>query len=399
MAAPARAPIRRGHLPSFGARTVELMLTTACNLRCSYCHQKPGAPRTMDREVLDAAMRQLVTSRFNRPWLIFYGGEPLLAAPLVRRALDRVREWAPPRMRPDVQILTNGTRLDEKLTRLLVSRDVFITLSSDGVAPAQGDRGPGSFELLDRLLVRLRRDHPKHFRERFAVKVTLTSRNVPFLSDSFRYFLSRGVRDVDVYPVLPDDAGWNALSRRRLGRQLAEVVRLLAEEFRRSGRVPFRVFRGAADGPPTDPVHACGCGSRGHLFVDVDGALAPCSLLAPSTLGSRATALRRVAARLGGLRVTDPDLPAALVRRETRARRLPFLAGMKDRQGPRGACAKCRARSTCFVCPVAVACNGGRVPQFHCDVNYLFAWHRAAFLRQTAADSSRLVDGAKRGLR
>jgi len=365
------------------------MLTTGCNLRCTYCYQKRELPRAMAPEVLDAAMRQLVSSRYDRPGLTLHGGEPLLAAPLVRRALDRLRQWAPTRMRPDVQIVTNGTRLDEEMTRFLVSRDVFILLSFDGVASAQDDRSRGSFEQLDRLLLRLRRDHPGHLRKRLAVKVTLTSRNVAFLASSFRYFLSRGIRDVDIYPVLPDDAGWSGRCRRELGRQLAEVVALSVRELRRSGQVPFRPFRGADPGPPAIGTPACGCGSRGSLFVDVDGALAPCSLLAGSTLGSQPAALRRVAKSLGGLHITDPDLPAALFRRQKRARRLRFLAGPETRRSPRGACATCAARATCFVCPVAVASGVGRVPRFHCDVNWLFARHRAVF--RAAANETPIV--------
>lgn len=355
------------------------MLTTGCNLRCTYCYQNRNAPRTMAPATVDAAVRQLVASRYERPSLIFYGGEPLLAASLVRRALDRVRQWAPAHLRPDIQIITNGTLLDEETTRLLVRRDVAITLSFDGISGAQDDRGAGSFDLLDRLVVGHRRKYPGHFRERFGVKVTLTSRNVRFLAESFHYFLSRGVRDVDIYPVLPDDASWNPRLRSVLGRQLAEVVRLSVAEFGRSGRIPFRVFRGGAATSSILDAPACGCGSRTGIFVDVDGALAPCSRLAPSVLESQPWAVRRVGNALGGLRLADPDLPASLFRRERRARRLRFLAGPGDRRGPRGACARCKARSTCFVCPVAVACNRGRVPQFHCDVNWLFARHRVAF--------------------
>ena len=365
-----------------GARIVQLMLTTGCNLRCKYCYQNRTMPRTMAPEVLDEAIRRLVASRYDRPQLVLYGGEPLLAAPLVLRALDRVRQWAPARMRPDIRIVTNGTRLDGAKAGLLVSREVSILLSSDGVAPAQDERARGSFEILDRLLVRLRRDHPKHFRERFGVKLTLTSRNTPFLAASFRYFLSRGVRDVDIYPVLPDDTGWTARSRRELVRQLAEVVRLSVEEFQRSGRVPFSVFRGGDSAPRALDAPPCGCSSRSALLVDVDGGLGPCSRLAPSMLDSQPWAVRRVGRALCGLHITDPDLPASLLRRERRARKLRFLAGRKDRQGPRGPCAQCKALPTCFVCPVATACNRGRVPRFHCDVNWLFARYRSEFRRR-----------------
>lgn len=371
--------MRASDLLDPGVRTVGLMLTTRCNLRCAYCYEQRGALREMAPQTLDDAIRRLVSSRLERPSLTFFGGEPLLAAPLIRRALDRVREWAPRRMNPDIRMVTNGSRLDEEMTRLLVSRDVFITLSFDGVASAQDERSPGSFDVLDRLLVRLRRDHPSHFRDRLAVMATLTSRNVPFLSASFHYFLSRGVRDVAFVPVLPDDADWSAGRASELDRQLTVVVDTSVEEFRTSREIPFRAFRGAAGDSAVEGTPACVCGSRGLLFVDVDGTLAPCSSFAPSTFGARPRPLRRVLAALGGLHVADPDLPAALVARERRARRFSLLAGSAHRQGPRGACARCALRSSCFVCPEAVACNGGRVPAFHCDVNRLLARHRTVF--------------------
>lgn len=367
-----------------GVQSVHLMLTTGCNFRCAYCLQERPVARRMPPEILDAAVRRLISSRLDRPILTLFGGEPLLAAPLVRRALDRVREWAPHRMAPDIRLVTNGSRLDEEMSRLLVSRGVFIALSFDGVAAAQDDRSPGSFEALDRLLVRLRRNHPGHFRNRLAVMATLTARNAPFLADSVRYFLSRGVRDVRVVPVLPDDPGWSGWTARELDRQLAEIVRLSIEEFRRSGEIPFRRFRVDDSAPPVDGAPACACGSRGLVFVDVDGRVAPCPAFAPSTLGDSPRALRRVLAALGGLHVTDPDLPSSLAAREKHARRLRFLSSPAIRTGPRGPCARCEALASCFVCPQSVACNRGRVPTFHCDVNRLFARHRAAFRRQTA---------------
>ena len=316
-----------------GVRGVEVMLTTGCNLRCAYCSQQRRAPRTVAPEILDAAIRQLVSRASTDPGLILFGGEPLLAAPLVRRALERVRRWAPRRMKPDVRIVTNGTRLDEALTRLLVSRDVFITLSFDGVSPAQDDRGPGSFEVLDPLLVRLRRNHPRHFRKRLGVKATLTSRNVPFLSASFRYFLSRGVRAVEFVPVLPDDVGWNTHVARELDRQLTGVVELSVEEFRRSGEIPLRPFRAAAAAPEADGARACACGSRGLLFVDVDGTLAPCAAFAPSTFGEKREASP---SRFRSPRRPSRTRPGAStplsVRRERRAQPVP----LPRRSGRRG---------------------------------------------------------------
>ncbi len=396
MATLARRVTRFEDLLDPGVRSVDLMLTTACNFRCAYCDQERRASRQMSPDVLDAAIRRLVSSRLDRPRLTFFGGEPLLARSLIQRALDRVREWAPRRMRPDIRIVTNGSRLDEEMTRLLVGQNVFIALSFDGVAPAQDDRRPGSFEQLDGLLVRLRGEYPRHFSRRLAVMATLTSRNAPYLSASFNYFLSRFVRDVRVVPVLPDDLGWSAPVARELGHQLAAVVELSVGEFRRSGTVPFQPFRGRRSDPSFDRAPACVCGSRGLIFVDVDGTLAPCPSFAGSTFGAKPWPLQRVFKALGGLHVADPNLPAALIARERHARRLRFLAGSADRQGPRGSCACCRVRASCFVCPEAIACNRGRVPAFHCDVNRLLARHRAAFhrrLREHPTAEAGTIDG------
>jgi sulfatase maturation enzyme AslB (radical SAM superfamily) len=379
-----RAAACLARLRDTGVRSAGLMLTNGCNLRCVYCSQDRVMPRTMAPHVLDAAIRRLVCSRLDRPQMVLHGGEPLLAAPLVRRALDRVQEWAPPRMKPDIHIVTNGTRLDEEMTHLLVSRNVFMALSFDGIAAAQDDRSPGSFGRLDRLLVRLQRDHPTHFRTRLAVLVTLTSRNVPFLSASIRYFLSRFVRNVSVVAVLPDDDGWNEEVARELDSQLAEVVTLSIREFRRSGEVPFQPFRDAGAEPMAADKPGCSCGDRQDLVIDVDGSLAPCAALVPSTFRRQPKAISHVMRLLGGLHVTDRDLPSALLRREKRARRLSFLAGKVKRKGPKGPCARCRVLPTCFVCPIAVAYGGGRVPKFHCDVNRLFSKHRTAFQRMSA---------------
>ncbi|MBK9064082.1 MAG: radical SAM protein [Acidobacteria bacterium] len=365
-----------------GVRVVETMLTTQCNMRCRYCDQRRSASRAMPSTVLDAAVRRLVSSKLVRPQLTLYGGEPLLAAPLVRRALDRVREWAPPWMTPDVRIVTNGTRLDEEMSGLLVRREVFITISCDGVPAAQNARSPGSFEDLDELFVRMRREHPAHFRNRVAVKVTLTPSNVSHLAESFRYFLSRGIRTVEIAPAAARASGWSRRQARELDRQLAAVVRLSREEYRRSGRIPFRALRPYEASAPAPGGPACGCGSHGLLFVDVDGRIAPCAAFIPSALPERAPIHRRIVAALDGLHVSAPDLASGLLRREGRARRLRSLRRPADRNRTSRRCSRCPARASCLVCPGATALAGGRVPEFQCDVNRLVVFHRTQFHRR-----------------
>ena len=339
-------------------------------------------------EVLHAAIRRLVTSGVDRPRLTLLGGEPLLSPWLVRRALDGVRNLAPPGMHPDVHLFTNGLLLDEKTTRYLVRRDVHIDLSFDGVAPAQDDRSPGSFDVLDRFLVQLRQGHPEYFRTRLAVKATLTSRNAPFLEASVRYFLSRGVREVDALPVVTHDPGWDTRARDDLDRQLAGVVRASIEEYALSGEIPFRPIR---DGDAS-PRHAsagglvCGAARRDALFVDVDGSIAPCAAMAGSCLPRPPALVREVMTALGGLHVADPHFAEKLKARERRAARLPLLAGKLTCHPGSGRCATCEQRDACLICPVSIgfasAASGvKRIPAIQCDFNLLLEKHRTAFHR------------------
>jgi len=133
--------------------------------------------------------------------------------------------------------------------------------------------------------------------KRVAVMTTLTSRNVrSFQSPSviFSHVSCNMCASLLSFPMTRAGRAGSA----RAGRQLAVVVDLSIEEFRRSGEVPFGPFRGAAAQPPADGAPVCGCGSRGSLFVDVDGTLAPCSTFAPSTFGRKPKPMRRVLSAL-----------------------------------------------------------------------------------------------------
>lgn len=65
-------------------RSVMLMTTYECQLRCSYCRVRRG-PRRMDERTARRGADLLLSSRAESLLLNFFGGEPLLAWDLVRR--------------------------------------------------------------------------------------------------------------------------------------------------------------------------------------------------------------------------------------------------------------------------------------------------------------------------
>jgi uncharacterized protein len=111
--------------------TLTLLPTLACNFSCDYCfqndHRRNGImPDHVQKCVLDF-LRFLILQGRNRLSITWFGGEPLLATPIVTKMTRDinclVEECSAAIVR--LEIVTNGTRLDEATARIL--RDCGIT--------------------------------------------------------------------------------------------------------------------------------------------------------------------------------------------------------------------------------------------------------------------------------
>ena len=366
-------------------RFISAVVGTACGMQCSYCSQHHDAGRSMAPEDLDACVVFLGDPGMGPRELVFYGGEPLLEMGLIRRAVTRVRD-GPSTASVVLRVFTNGLGLSRATAQFLDAHRVNVTLSFDGVAAAQDERAPGTFHVLDALLGRLRLEQPVLLARSLTVKMTLTSRNLQFLAASVRYLLGKGIRDIEVAPLVTHDPGWDSAATEELDRQLAEVAEVSAGDPVGTGHVAFAAFRGAPvpASRPTPPVRMCGLGSPTALVVDVDGTVAPCGALVPSCQRALPTLLDQVVSGLEGCHVRDADLAARLASRHARAARMPLLTG-KEHKGSTGyACAACEWLGACGACPVAIGHVPGntdpdRIPDLQCVWNHLVLEHRRAF--------------------
>lgn len=170
----------------YGALLV-LGLTERCNLDCVYCcysgkfegHRSHGN-RIMSLDIAKKAIRQLLDqepARQGRYPITFYGGEPLLEFDLLRECVRFAKEDAARRgKRVRFSITTNGTLLDDKVADFLVEHDFLILVSLDGCRETH-DRyrvfpnGKGSFDLVERNLLRFRDKYPKYLKR--GINVTL----------------------------------------------------------------------------------------------------------------------------------------------------------------------------------------------------------------------------------
>lgn len=370
--------------PRGGLRSLEVVLTGSCNLRCSYCFQDRRSRRRMGWPTLCAAVDQLLRSPHAFPSLSFYGGEPLLEFDLMRRAVEYARAAAPPGREIRFDLFTNGLLLDRDKAAFLAEHRIRTQISHDGLPPAQDLRGRGTFARLDAVLDLLRRKQPGHWCERVEVGMTLTAANLPFLADSVDYFLRKGVRTVRLAPLITPDPDWGPGSAEELGRQMARVYRTSVLVLRLSGEVPFAPFRRVRGSPAPQRLDGWMCAAaRGDaLTVDVDGRVTGCVLLAPSYQRPGAWTDRVPRLSLG--HVTSLDL----------ARRLPGYRRLLRRQGTfwdkgrmhagYGECRACRFRRECFVCPASVPPAGAaagprRIPDPACAFNRVALSYRRRF--------------------
>ncbi len=113
---------------------LSLHLIHGCNLACIYCNVQEGTYGDdltfMDESTAYAAIEYLAKIRKGRfPRLIFYGGEPLLNWEVLTQSAERMASVFSQR---EMQVVTNGTVIDEERAEFLAKYDIFTILSMDG---------------------------------------------------------------------------------------------------------------------------------------------------------------------------------------------------------------------------------------------------------------------------
>jgi sulfatase maturation enzyme AslB (radical SAM superfamily) len=371
-------------------QSLEVVLTTTCNLCCAYCFQDVRADRSMGWPVLRSALDLLMDSDHPAPEVIFTGGEPLLELPLIMRAVDHLETTSAVGRRVGVTVFTNGVLFDRGTARYLARHRIDTQISCDGVEPAQELRAPGTFGRLDRALSTLHDEHPEFLRERCTAAVTLSSRNLAHLADSAAYLVERGVGTIVVSALATHDPGWHPEMIEELAGQMDAICQLSIEHARRTGDVPFAPFKPAEEGDlaASDPPEMCAAAGTSGLAVDVDGQVYGCVLFAESFQTIPDGMLRDCLApmRLGDIRA--PGLGTRLEQYPAAARAAGIFTDKQDKYSSYRRCEGCRYLCACSVCPVSIGHIPGntdphRVPDLQCAFNLAVLTAREHFLEAT----------------
>ncbi len=350
-----------------------LILTTYCNMSCSYCYQSVREPRSMTWPVARAGADLALSVRGRGTELTFYGGEPLLEFELMRRVVDHVESTRGADERVKYWVVTNGTLVTEQVADFLAAHDFKILLSFDGVSGAQDLRGEGTFRTLDGVLDRLKERHPDYFRRAVEISVTVPPRAVPFMADSVEYLLAKGVGEIDLTPVMTPAPGWDENRRRELEAQFGRILAASLEHLERTGEVPLLLYAGAGrlTGPRVTSRAMCEIVDSNSWAVDVDGTVSGCTLFAPSIQAFDSDLLRacRPALTLG--HVTDTGLATRMTAFTGEVGRLPMFSEKEKKYSSCRRCADCRFFAACVTCPVSIGlaedpADPHRVPDYYC---------------------------------
>ena len=136
-----------------------LILSTDCNLRCTYCSvekaeneiSKPVMSPEVAGHAIDWFIKHFKTDE-TTPKLIFYGGEPLIGRDAFVHAVTIWRKYLEgENTSSDITLITNGVLLDEALIDFIDYSNVNLSLSIDGPKEIHDQSrifpgGEGSFE-------------------------------------------------------------------------------------------------------------------------------------------------------------------------------------------------------------------------------------------------------------
>jgi len=320
--------------------TLELMLTEACNLACSYCFEYDAkSGRHMSPQVARGAVDFLIDASRQSEWvgITFIGGEPMLRFDLIREVVEYAKKQAAAAgKRAFFDMTTNGLPLKEEHLRYFRDVGLRYCLSLDG-APEDNDRhrrtrtGDGSYERIAGKMRLLKRY--QHWQ---GARVTVMPDTATLLGQNIAH-LHHELAINQFIIGFASHVPWSDVQIADYARGLMEAFEFFLEE--RVGCRSRRLRIGLLEVGQLSEAYlehggcgwGCGAGS-GRLAVAPDGTFHGCTKLAFAAKGE------------GRFPLPLGSIQTGLSQPENRGKLLDHLRESRP---------KCRA------CPLAPRCQGG----------------------------------------
>jgi len=194
-------------------KQMNLILTNACNLSCSYCYEqhKKDFGRFTNESLL-TAYRFLKDANNNQKKVFqFFGGEPLIHKDIILDFLRKNKEELQINSRGEtntvIGIVTNGLLLTQPLVDEYFSHDFTYMLISLDTDKSEVDHREIGQDKINKLMDQIQTipEEPK-FQKRVTVRCTLARENAPYFAEFVDNLYERGIRRLVVHPLILDSA-------------------------------------------------------------------------------------------------------------------------------------------------------------------------------------------------
>lgn len=200
---------------------MSIMLTEACNLKCSFCYEKPASTVMMSNETVEKCVDWMVERRNPaRSHIMWFGGEPLLNWQTLFHGLSYAKAKLPKETLCNI-VMTNATLWNEKIKQKFMEHpDLEIQISWQGLPELQdADRG------MSGLVEQNIREMVAMLPNKIHVQMQLLPATVDRIVDATDY-IAATVGDNGGFIVLrpvPEMEGWNDETLNVLEEQLRIV--------------------------------------------------------------------------------------------------------------------------------------------------------------------------------
>jgi uncharacterized protein len=184
------------------AKTLIIEITEECNLRCPYCvfdekfaaersHSQSRMPEKTIFESIDSFMKR---AKKNNCYIIFYGGEPLLAFDQIKNTVNYIHEKHKNK-NVKYSLTTNGVQLNKKITDYLSENNFLTTISIDGPEKIHdltriNNAGKGTFNIIKNNLDKWNQRNPEFTQKNILINCTISNTNnlVSLINDLYTSF-------------------------------------------------------------------------------------------------------------------------------------------------------------------------------------------------------------------
>lgn len=212
--------------------SLTLVLTDLCNFSCPYCPQQKGK-NTLKVKEITAFLDRLRPRLAREVWLGFYGGEPLLSWPLVKKTVAFAEKNFKNKFR--FTLTTNGSLLKKEHILFFKKHRFELVLSYDGLA--QKFRDAGSIPAMEGAWDQLRQFYP----EGYVINSVFTPRTVPLLAASIEEMLKQ--RHPHLQYSLDMCVPWKKADLAALEKQLARLATICMKYRQKTGKMPLENFK------------------------------------------------------------------------------------------------------------------------------------------------------------